>query len=116
MERPCASGSTSILSPVCVGHQASATVAGLIGCSRLVPLHTHINIHKLEFLYPVICATRVFCIAGSLSCVLLSPYVSEHLSVSLSLFLTYSLVQDPGGPTSFSTHACSNATYLVTPM
>ena len=37
---------------------------------------------------------------------LLCPYVCE-LSLSLP-FLTYSAVQDPGGPASFSTHTHSN--------
>ena len=73
---PCVRGLSSV--GICL--------AGLIGCNRLIRLHTHINIHILVFLYPVFCATRVFCIAGSLSCVLLSPYVCERLSISLSLF------------------------------
>ena len=81
-------------------------LAGLIGCNRSNCLHIHTNIPILVFLYPVSCATRVSCVAGPHSRVLSGPYVRERLS----LFLTYSSVQDHGGPASFSTHARSNAT------
>ena len=112
---PCASGRTSTLSPACVGYQASTSVSpGLIGCNRLIRLHIHIYIHVLVFLFPIFCSTRVFCVAGSLSYVCF--FVHTSMSVSLSLpFLTYSSVEDPGGPASFSMHARSKVTYLVNP-
>ena len=82
-------------------------LAVLIGCNHSNCLHIFINIHILVFFCSVSCSTCVFCVVGPLSRVLLCPYVCECLSLP---FLTYSSVQDPGGPASFPTHARSNVT------
>ena len=81
-------------------------LADLIGCNRSDYLHIFINIHILVFFCSVSGSTCVFCVVRPLSRVFLCPYVSERPSLP---FLTYSSIQDPSGPASFSTHARSNA-------
>ena len=56
-------------------------LAGLIGCNRLIRLHTHIYIRILVFLFP-----DFFCVAGPLSCACFFVHMSVSVSLSFSLF------------------------------
>ena len=115
-ESLCAFGSTSILSPMCVRLTGvDICIAVLIGCNHPSFLHIHINIHILMLF--ALSPTQL--VSSALSgrfpvCFFFHTCVSVSLGLSLP-FLTYSSVQNPGGPALFSMHAHSYAKYLVNP-
>ena len=80
---------------------------GPVSCNYL-QIYIYIRVHVLGLLV-------VSCLLGHrvvFPCASVSVRVRPRLPFPLFPFLTYSSVQDPGGPTLFSTHARNNATTL----
>ena len=111
-ERPCASGSTSIVSPECAGEQASTSVSPTWSVVTTHVFCTYSYILIYIFSCPLFCLWLHLRLQRrrDASLCILCPYVSESLSLSLSPSITCSSVQDPGGPTLFSMQARSNVT------
>ena len=92
--------------------------AGLFGCNRFVHsvvYFSFVNIHIFTFVsFTVSVSFRAFCVDGPSPCV--SLLARNRTSLSLFPLLSHALrFKTPVVPPRFSTHARSNATYLVNP-